>query len=87
VFPSIRGRPLSRDAVEELVARHAQRAQQACPSLKQKTVSPHVLRHYVVFPTMSGEVGGIAGSAVNCRSHRVVARSISRHSFPDTTDC
>ena len=45
VFPSIRGRPLSRDAVEELVARHAQRAQQACPSLKQKTVSPHVLRH------------------------------------------
>jgi integrase len=47
----------------------------------------HALRHYVVFPTMSGEVGGIAGSAVNCRSHRVVARSISRHSFPDTTDC
>jgi hypothetical protein len=47
----------------------------------------HDLRHYVVFPTMSGEVGGIAGSAVNCRSHRVVARSISRHSFPDTTDC
>ncbi len=45
VFPSIRGRPLSRDAVEELVARHAQRAQHACPSLKQKMVSPHVLRH------------------------------------------
>ena len=45
VFPSIRGRPLSRDAVEELVARHAERAQHACHSLKQKTVSPHVLRH------------------------------------------
>jgi site-specific recombinase XerD len=45
VFPSIRGRPLSRDAVEELVARHVQRAQRACPSLKQKRVSPHVLRH------------------------------------------
>jgi site-specific recombinase XerD len=45
VFPSIRGRPLSRDAVEELVARHVQRAQHACPSLKQKRVSPHVLRH------------------------------------------
>lgn len=45
VFPSIRGRPLSRDAVEELVARHAERAQHTCPSLKQKTVSPHVLRH------------------------------------------
>ena len=45
VFPSIRGRPLSRDAVEELVARYAQRAQQTCPSLKEKRVSPHVLRH------------------------------------------
>lgn len=45
VFPSRRGRPLSRDAVEELVARYAQRAQPACPSLKLKRVSPHVLRH------------------------------------------
>jgi len=45
VFPSIRGRSLSRDAVEELVTRHALRAQQDCPSLKQKTVTPHVLRH------------------------------------------
>jgi site-specific recombinase XerD len=45
VFPSVRGRPLSRDAVEELVARYAHRAEQICPSLKQKRVSPHVLRH------------------------------------------
>jgi integrase/recombinase XerD len=45
VFPSMRRRPLSRDAIEELVARHAQRAQHDCPSLKQKTVTPHVLRH------------------------------------------
>ena len=45
VFPSIRGRPLSRDAIEELVARHVQRAQHVCPSLKPKMVSPHVLRH------------------------------------------
>lgn len=45
VFPRIRHRPLSRDAIEELVARHAQHAQRDCPSLKQKTVTPHVLRH------------------------------------------
>lgn len=45
VFPSVRGRPLSRDAVEDLVARCAQQAQPACPSLKQKRGSPHVLRH------------------------------------------
>jgi integrase/recombinase XerD len=45
VFPSVRGGPLSRDAVEDLVTRYAQRAEHACPSLKQKRVSPHVLRH------------------------------------------
>ena len=45
VFPSLRGGPLSRDAIEELVARHVQTAQHQCPSLKQKRVTPHVLRH------------------------------------------
>ena len=45
VFPSIRGGPLSRDAVERLVAKHAKTAQQTCPSLRRKKVTPHVLRH------------------------------------------
>lgn len=45
VFPSSRGGPLSRDAVERLVARHRQAAARRCPSLKRKTVTPHVLRH------------------------------------------
>jgi integrase/recombinase XerD len=45
VFPTSRGQPLSRDAVELLVARHARTAQATCPALRSKTVSPHVLRH------------------------------------------
>jgi integrase/recombinase XerD len=45
VFPSIRGGPLSRDAVERLVARHCKTAQPHCPSLNRKKVTPHVLRH------------------------------------------
>jgi integrase/recombinase XerD len=45
LFPTSRGQPLSRDAVELLVARHAKTAQAACPTLGGKTVSPHVLRH------------------------------------------
>jgi len=45
VFPSMRGGPLSRDAVERLVARHAVTAQQSCPSIKRKRVTPHTLRH------------------------------------------
>jgi site-specific recombinase XerD len=45
LFPSIRGGPLSRDAVERLVTRHWKTAHQCCTSLKRKRVTPHVLRH------------------------------------------
>jgi integrase/recombinase XerD len=45
LFPSARGGPLSRDAVEYLLRKHIAVARQRCPSLKEKRVSPHVLRH------------------------------------------
>lgn len=45
VFPSSRGGPLSADALQRLVARHAAIARRACPSLTGKTVTPHTLRH------------------------------------------
>ncbi len=45
VFPSIRGGRLSRDAIERLITKYVHRAEPACPSLKRKKVSPHVLRH------------------------------------------
>ena len=45
LFPTSPGQPLSRDAVELLVTRHAKTAQAACPTLRRKTVTPHVLRH------------------------------------------
>jgi integrase/recombinase XerD len=45
LFPTSRGRPLSRDAVALIVARHTYTAQRACPTLATKTVTPHVLRH------------------------------------------
>jgi len=45
VFPSIHGNALSSDAVQYLVAKHAATARQHCPSMKQKKVTPHVLRH------------------------------------------
>jgi integrase/recombinase XerD len=37
--------PLSRSAVTKLVARHARTAGECCVSLRQKNVTPHVLRH------------------------------------------
>lgn len=45
LFPSRRGGPLSSDAVELLVSKYAHSAQLSCPSLRAKTVTPHVLRH------------------------------------------
>lgn len=45
VFPSSRGGPLSEDALQRLVARHAAEARKTCPSLEGKKVTPHTLRH------------------------------------------
>lgn len=45
LFPTSRGRRLSNDAVALLVAKHAATARHACPTMKAKTVTPHVLRH------------------------------------------
>lgn len=45
LFPSVRGGRLSADAVQHLVAKYAASAQKTCPSLVDKRVSPHVLRH------------------------------------------
>ena len=45
LFPSIRGEPLSRDALEHLVRKHCLTASHACPSIGVKRVTPHTLRH------------------------------------------
>ncbi len=45
LFPSSRGGPLSADGVQHMLARHAAKARRSCPSLLNKHVSPHVLRH------------------------------------------
>jgi integrase/recombinase XerD len=45
LFPSISGRRLSADAVQDLVNKHVAAARMKCPSLVKKRVTPHVLRH------------------------------------------
>jgi len=45
LFPSGRGGAMSRDAIEYLLAKYSAVAQKRCPSLANKRVSPHVLRH------------------------------------------
>jgi site-specific recombinase XerD len=45
LFPTARGTCLSADAVEYLVAKYHTTAAKVCPSLKEKRVTVHVLRH------------------------------------------
>ena len=45
LFVTRRGTPLSRDALQRRVARYAAIAAASCPILREKKVSPHVLRH------------------------------------------
>jgi integrase/recombinase XerD len=45
LFPTSQGRPLSRDALEQRLAKHAAAATELCSSMRGKKVTPHVLRH------------------------------------------
>jgi integrase/recombinase XerD len=45
VFLNRRGQPITRFGMHTLVERHVARASQACPSLRDKRVSPHTIRH------------------------------------------
>ena len=44
-FPTINGSALSHDAFQYLIDKHVAVASQGCPSLAEKRVTPHVLRH------------------------------------------
>ena len=45
LFPTARGTRLSADAVEYLVSKHCAAAAKVCPSLKEKRITTHCLRH------------------------------------------
>lgn len=56
VFTSRRKGPLSPDAVQRLLAKHAATAGQRCPSLHAKHVTPHVLRHSAAMALLANGV-------------------------------
>jgi integrase/recombinase XerD len=45
LFDTIRGGPMSHDALQQRLTHHAAAAGQSCPALTSKNVTPHVLRH------------------------------------------
>jgi site-specific recombinase XerD len=56
LFPSRLGGRLSPDAVQRLVNKHVQAASARVPSLRGKTVTPHVLRHTSAMRLLEGGV-------------------------------
>jgi site-specific recombinase XerD len=56
LFPTRTGRRLSRDAVERRVATHTAAAEQQCPSLRDKKLHPHVLRHSCAMSLLQARV-------------------------------
>lgn len=73
LFPSRRGGTLSPDAIQKLVTNYADIAARTCPSLKQKRVSPHVLRHTTAVSLLRAGV-----------DHCVIALWLG-HESPETT--
>lgn len=56
LFPTSRGRRLSRDAIALLLTKHAAIAGQHCPSIADKNLTPHVLRHSCVMTLLRAGV-------------------------------
>jgi len=56
LFPNARGGRLSADGVHYLMARHCAVASKVCPSLKQKRVTVHVLRHTMALDLLQAGV-------------------------------
>lgn len=73
VFPNARGMQLSSDGVQYLLAKHVATARTICPSLKDKRVSPHVLRHTAAMELLQAGV-----------DHSVIALWLG-HESPETT--
>ncbi len=54
VFLNRRGTAITRFGIHTLVERHGLKAKERTPSMKNKRVSPHTIRHYFSWLTMSG---------------------------------
>jgi hypothetical protein len=70
---------LSAHGVHYLLAKHVAVATSACQSLKHKRVSPHVLRHYLPRPTMSGSFDRngkrLRNKGISCRNAQATRHS------------
>ena len=66
LFRNGRNQRLSRSGARYILQKYLVKARSKCPSLN-RTVSPHSLRHYLPFRTMSGNARVSAEMTGNCR--------------------
>jgi len=59
LFPNARGGRLSRDGVEYLLAKQVKKAKKNCPTLYDKKISPHTLRHSLAMELLQNGVDQI----------------------------
>lgn len=73
LFPNVHGERLSADSVHSLLGKHVRVAHKSCPSLKAKSVSPHMLRHSAAMELLQ--------AGVDCS---VIALSLGHESIETT---
>ncbi len=64
LFVNAHGLPMTRSGFEYILQKHVKTAAHVCMSLQKKRVSPHVLRHYLPFLTMSCSIHQPSGPSI-----------------------
>ncbi len=81
LFPTRQGQPLTRSGVRQLLAKHLTIAAANCPSLNDKPVSPHTLRHTNAMLLRAGEID-IATIALWLGHESIKTTYIYQHADP-----
>jgi len=81
LFVNAQGAAMTRAGFEYVLAKHARAAEESCASLTGRSVSPHQLRHYLPFLTMSGNVKAAADPLGKYRFGAAAPHPRTRHSF------
>jgi integrase/recombinase XerD len=81
LFPTRQGQPLTRSGVRQLLTKHIATAAASCPTLNDKPVSPHTLRHTNAMLLRAGDID-IATIALWLGHESIKTTYIYQHADP-----